>query len=147
MTLKGFPNCSTDFWDGRSTLTNLGLFTDFIEEHMERGKVDWRDLHRFCGSFLSCKLRHSVIKLQTLGIHGNLLKWNESYLSNSSQAVLMGGFKTGLYWNPFVGSIELAFRYAFLRCVHIRHLLMHQQGITWRVKCARLTQRWELLII
>ncbi|XP_041978634.1 odorant receptor 30a-like [Aricia agestis] len=33
-------------------------------------------------------------KLQELGIHGDLLRWMESYLSNRSQAVVMGGYRS-----------------------------------------------------
>ncbi|CAG9138363.1 unnamed protein product [Plutella xylostella] len=39
-------------------------------------------------------------KLRHLGIHGDLLRWVESYLSNRSQAVVVGGYKSDFVQIP-----------------------------------------------
>lgn len=48
------------------------------------------------------RVDHDILlcKLQALGIHDDLLRWVTSYLSNSSQAVVIGGYKSGFILVP-----------------------------------------------
>ena len=75
------------FVKGRSTLTNLLLFSDFIHEvFLDKQQVDSVYID-FSKAF--DKVHHGLLlrKLQNAGIGGSLLKWLESYLTRRSQSV------------------------------------------------------------
>lgn len=80
------------FYRGRSVDSNLLSFTDFVLNKMCDG---WQ-VDAVYTDFSKCfdKINHSmlIIKLEGLGIHGDLLRWIKSYLSNRSQAVALKGY-------------------------------------------------------
>lgn len=91
---RGISDSQHGFLRGRSTLTNLTYFTDFLLNKMEGGgQVDviYTDFEK---AFDRVDHTLLLIKLQQLGIHGDLLRWMESYLRNRSQAVVVGGYKS-----------------------------------------------------
>lgn len=82
------------FLRGRSTTTNLACYTDYVLNNMEGGgQVDvvYTDFEKAFD-----RVDHVILlgKLQTLGIHGDLLRWVSSYLTNRSQAVVLGGYRS-----------------------------------------------------
>lgn len=84
------------FLSGRSTMTNLVSFTDFVLSNMRRrkdskgkfvgGQIDaiYTD---FAKAFDRVEHRILVKKLHAFGIQGNILNWLESYLANRNQMV------------------------------------------------------------
>lgn len=91
---RGIPQTQHGFLKGRSTTSNLALFSNFVLQHMEGGgQVDvvYTDFKKAFD-----RVDHSILmdKLQALGIHGDLLRWIRSYISKRSQAVVMGGFRS-----------------------------------------------------
>lgn len=97
---QSIPEQQHGFLRGRSTTTNLACFTNFVLENMENGgQVDviYTDFEKAFD-----RVDHVILlnKLQILGIHGDLLRWTESYLSNRSQAVVMGGYRSDFITVP-----------------------------------------------
>lgn len=91
---QGIPSTQHGFLKKRSTVTNLACFSNYIVRNMERGgQVDviYTDFEKAFDRVDHVILLH---KLQCLGIHGDLLRWLESYLSNRSQAVVLGGYRS-----------------------------------------------------
>lgn len=91
---KGIPYTQHGFIRGRSTVSNLALFSDYVLTQMEGGgQVDviYTDFEKAFD-----RVDHDILlyKLQALGIHGDLLRWVRSYLSNRSQAVVIAGYKS-----------------------------------------------------
>ncbi|KAG7295266.1 hypothetical protein JYU34_022268 [Plutella xylostella] len=76
------------------------------------------------------RVDHTILlhKLRMLGIHGDLLRWVKSYLTNRSQAVVLGGFRSNfvdipsgvpqgshlgpLFYNVYLFDIYTAFTYS-----------------------------------
>ena len=92
--VKGVPNNQHGFLGKRSTVTNLACFANYVLPNMDRGgQVDviYTDFEKAFD-----RVDHVILlrKLQDLGIHGDLLRWIESYLSNRSQAVVVGGYRS-----------------------------------------------------
>jgi hypothetical protein len=129
---KGLPDTQHGFLRHRSTTSNLACFTNYILCNMEGGKqvdVVYTDFEKAFD-----RVDHVILlrKLQQLGIHGDLLRWIESYLQNRSQAVVVGGYRsdfinvpTGipqgshlgpLLYNAYIYDIATCFTYA-------RHLM------------------------
>ncbi|XP_045451617.1 uncharacterized protein LOC123660605 [Melitaea cinxia] len=80
------------FINRKSTETNLLEYVDFISCAMDKGfQVDavYTDFSKAFD-----KISHSILldKLKYIGVHGDLLRWIESYLANRSQAVTIKGF-------------------------------------------------------
>lgn len=80
----------------RSTITNLAEFTGYVLGNMEGGgQVDvvYTDFEKAFD-----RVDHFILlyKLERLGIHGDLLRWIKSYLTNRSQAVVLGGYRSDL---------------------------------------------------
>lgn len=80
------------FLKGRSTVSNLILFTDFISERMDKGfQVDaiYTDYSKAFD-----RIDHNILlkKLLNLGISGDLYRWFTSYVLNRTQAVVLGGY-------------------------------------------------------
>lgn len=78
----------------RSTVTNLTCFLDYVLRNMDGGgQVDvvYTDFEKAFD-----RVDHAILlqKLEALGIHGDLLRWIESYLANRSQAVVIGGYRS-----------------------------------------------------
>lgn len=126
--VNGIPDSQHGFLRGRSTVSNLSLFSDFVLCNMERGgQVDvvYTDFEKAFD-----RVDHDLLlqKLCSLGIHGDLLRWVRSYLSNRCQAVVLGGYKSDyinipsgvpqgshlgpLLYNAYIFDISNCFSYA-----------------------------------
>ena len=84
-------NLQSGFTPGDSTTNQLTFLYDFIAKALDDGK-EVRAV--FCDiSKAFDKVWHKGIlhKLKSYGIHGNLLKWFESYLNNRTQRVVING--------------------------------------------------------
>lgn len=97
---RGINTSQHGFLKGRSTASNLALFTNYVLEHMEGGgqiDVIYTDFEKAFD-----RVDHSILvrKLELLGIHGDLLRWVVSYLSNRSQAVVLGGYRSDFITIP-----------------------------------------------
>lgn len=96
----GVPTSQHGFLKGRSTVSNLAVFTNYVLKHMEGGgQVDvvYTDFEKAFD-----RVDHVILlqKLESLGIHGDLLRWITSYLSNRSQAVVLGGYRSDFITVP-----------------------------------------------
>ena len=107
---KVFESCVTDiisfavkniifnnqhgFCKGRSTATNLFVFTNYVIESMELGySIDcvYTDMSK---AFDRINVNLLIAKLAWLGFDDPLLSWLKSYLSNRKQFVLINGIKS-----------------------------------------------------
>jgi hypothetical protein len=80
------------FIKSRSVETNMITFTDFLLSAMDSDiQVDavYTDFSKAFD-----KINHNLLidKLYKMGIHGNLLRWIDSYIRNRSQAVCLKGY-------------------------------------------------------
>lgn len=85
------------FFSGRSTSTNLVLFTEYCLSAFERGcqvEAIYTDLSKAFD-----KVSHSILldKLQELGFHSNFLSWIASYLHNRVCTVKVESFVSSPY--------------------------------------------------
>lgn len=82
------------FLSHRSTELNLLAFTDFIGEALEEGCAVHAVYTDFSKAF--DRVNHDVLihRLEVMGIHGILLMWLKSYLSDRSQIVRVLSFKS-----------------------------------------------------
>lgn len=92
--MQGIPPEQHGFVKGRSTLSNLTIFTsDILSGMSTSGQVDaiYTDFEKAFD-----RVDHIILlkKLQELGIHGDLMRWFCSYVSNRRQAVVVGGYKS-----------------------------------------------------
>lgn len=88
------------FLKNRSTVTNLTEFIQFVLKNMESGgQVDvvYTDFEKAFD-----RVDHVILlaKLDKLGIHGDLLRWVKSYLTNRSQTVIVGGYRSDRTFIP-----------------------------------------------
>ncbi|RVE54312.1 hypothetical protein evm_001139 [Chilo suppressalis] len=88
---QGIPDEQHGFVEGRSTLTNLGLFVSDLHKNMVmQSQVDviYTDIEKAFD-----RVDHVILlqKLYQLGIRGDLFRWIKSYISNRKQAVVIGG--------------------------------------------------------
>lgn len=91
---NAIPNNQHGFVRARSTVSNLAQFLTYTLKNMDAGgQVDviYTDFEKAFD-----RVDHIILlrKLNHLGIHGDLLRWIESYLKNRSQAVVIGGHKS-----------------------------------------------------
>lgn len=128
----GIPPEQHGFLKGRSTVTNLAIFTsDVLQSMDERCQVDvvYTDFEKAFD-----RVDHVILlrKLQKLGIHGNLLRWVQSYISNRTQAVTISGLRSNFICIPsgvpqgsLLGPLlYIAFIYDIGVCLqHAKHLL------------------------
>lgn len=82
------------FLKGRSTVTNLALFLDFLTDKLDsRDQVDavYTDYSKAFD-----RIDHILLlkKLASLGIRGDLFRWFSSYINNRLQTVVLNGFKS-----------------------------------------------------
>lgn len=97
---KGISSSQHGFMKNRSTLSNLTIFSNFVLEKMENGgqiDVIYTDFEKAFD-----RVDHTILlnKLYSLGIRGDLFRWITSYLSNRSQAVVLGGYKSDFIQIP-----------------------------------------------
>lgn len=85
------------FFSGRSTVTNLTLFSEYCLNALECGSQVEAVFTDFSKAF--DKLSHSILlsKLQQLGFHSNFLQWIKSYLFNRICKVVIEGFESKPY--------------------------------------------------
>lgn len=116
------------FITGRSTESNLCEYLDFVMRAMDKGfRVDavYTDYSKAFD-----KISHSILitKLISFGIHGDLLRWLESYLRERSQAVAVKGYTSSfipitsgvpqgshlgpLLFNIFINDVVKSFQYS-----------------------------------
>ncbi|XP_045538980.1 uncharacterized protein LOC123722157 [Papilio machaon] len=91
---QGISENQHGFLKSRSTTSNLAIFSDDVFNGMEHsGQVDviYTDFEKAFD-----RVDHAILlyKLNKLGIHGDLLRWIQSYLKNRSQAVTIGGHRS-----------------------------------------------------
>ena len=82
------------FIPGRSCSTQLLLMLDYLTHHLDEGysiDVIYLDFQK---AFDTVPHRRLLQKLTSFGIHGNVLKWIESFLSNRVQQVVLNGHKS-----------------------------------------------------
>lgn len=129
---NNFNESQHGFVKGKSTVSNLILLDDFITSSMGGGKqvdVVYTDYSK-CFD----RIDHStlILKLGSMGIRGDLLRWLTSYISNRSQAVVIqnyisswvtvpSGVPQGSLLGPllfviFVSDIEKCFHHSRLLC-------------------------------
>ena len=87
-------NLQHGFMKGRSTSTNLLLFSNFLRLNIQaKRQVDciYTDFKKAFD-----RVDHNVLiaKLRSLGFHSNILQWIQSYLSGRSQNVKIRGFES-----------------------------------------------------
>lgn len=82
------------FRSGKSVTTNLACFTNFILHNMDK-RIQTDAIYTDYSKAFD-KVNHSILfsKLKLAGIHGDLLRWLDSYIRNRSQAVVLSGFKS-----------------------------------------------------
>ena len=82
------------FIPGRSCSTQLLLILDYLTRHLVNGcsiDVIYLDFQK---AFDTVPHQRLLQKFTSFGIHGNVLKWIESFLSNRRQQVVLNGHKS-----------------------------------------------------
>lgn len=80
------------FFRGRSVDTNLVIYTDYLLNSLDSGHQVDAVYTDFSKAFDKIDHRVLISKLFKFGIHGDLLRWLSSYISNRSQAVALKGY-------------------------------------------------------
>jgi hypothetical protein len=75
------------FFKSRSTVTNLLSYTETLQRNVDRATQTDVIYTDFSKAFDKVCHRTLINKLKNSGIHGTLLQWIESYLTNRSQRV------------------------------------------------------------
>lgn len=130
---RSIPQEQHGFLRGRSTITNLTLFSKFIRNSMEsKCQIDviYTDFEKAFD-----RVDHFILlaKLHVLGIHGDLLRWVKSYLTNRSQTVVIGGYRSdyvsipsGVPQGSLLGPLLYnAFLYDIYTCISHSKFLMY----------------------
>ena len=87
-------NSQHGFMKGRSCLTNLLEYINYVTEQVDCGNavdVIYLDFAKAFDKVCHVKL---ISKLQSLGIGGNLLSWIRNWLNNRKQRVVLNGIKS-----------------------------------------------------
>ena len=88
------------FQSGKSTLTNLVQYTDYLAKAIDTTKqID--AIYTDIGKAFD-RVDHGILlaKLDHFGIHGDLLNWLSSYLSSRKQKVVICGHESSCYSAP-----------------------------------------------
>lgn len=85
------------FFSGRSTTSNLTVFTEYCIAAFEKGSQVEAIYTDFSKAF--DKVSHGILfrKLQLMGFHSNFLKWLKSYFSGRVCRVVVEGFQSVPY--------------------------------------------------
>lgn len=88
------------FLRGRSTVSNLVNFNEFITYNMERGNQVDTIYTDYCKAF--DRIDHKILlsKLLSLGIRGDLFRWFTSYVLCRSQSVVLNGYSSSWVYIP-----------------------------------------------
>lgn len=89
---QAISNFQHGFVSGRSTVSNLLVYKNYICQAFASNKQVDSIYTDFSKAFDKVDHRILSAKLAAYGIHGNLLRWLISYLSNRSQIVAVKGF-------------------------------------------------------
>lgn len=89
--------CQHGFVAGRSTTTNLVLFTSKLINLLEKGSQIDAVYTDFSKAFDKVIITLLINKLAALGFHSSLLRWLSSYLTNRFQLVKIGNFRSKLF--------------------------------------------------
>lgn len=89
-----FSPAQHGFLKGRSTVSNLVLFNDFVTVQMDSDNQVATIYTDYSKAF--DRIDHALLiqKLRNLGVRGSLLRWFISYVQNRSQAVVLNGFSS-----------------------------------------------------
>ena len=131
------PPAQHGFMNGRNTITNLLEFTNFANRTLESEcqlDVIYTDFQKAFDRVQHCVL---LSKLQTLGIHSQVLNWIGSYLMNRSQYVVIAGKKSltfsvasGVPQGSHLGPILfLMFMWDIPNCIKNARCLMYADDI------------------
>lgn len=85
------------FYAGRSTTTNLIVFSEYCLSTLELGKQVECIYTDFSKAFDKVSFNILYSKLQAMGFHSNVLMWIKSYLSNRMCKVVIEGFESVPY--------------------------------------------------
>lgn len=120
------------FTQGKSTITNLILYSNFLFNAMDQGlQVDtiYTDFQKAFD-----KVDHILLlkKLAQNGITGNLLHWFKSYLNNRYQTVIINGYhsdqrlvSSGVIQGSILGPLQyILFVNDIAKCFHNCRILM-----------------------
>ena len=91
---KYISNEQHGFCEGRSTITNLCTFWNYVVDAIDEGwQVDaiYTD---FAKAFDTVNHNYLVHKLTRMGIHGRILNWCDSYLRDRYQTVTLNGYRS-----------------------------------------------------
>lgn len=80
------------FINGRSTVTNLAIYSEYIYNHLNNSVPVDSIYTDFSRAFDVVNLNLLGRKLEAYGIGGSLLRWFESYLNGRKQIVKIGSF-------------------------------------------------------
>lgn len=82
------------FLKGRSTVSNLVLFNDYVSQRMDGG--DQVDAIYTDYSKAFDRIDHGMLlgKLKGVGVRGSLLEWLSSYVAGRKQAVVLNGYES-----------------------------------------------------
>ncbi|KAG7305644.1 hypothetical protein JYU34_009744 [Plutella xylostella] len=88
------------FLKNKSTNTNLACYISDLQEYIDQGlQVDaiYTDISKAFD-----RVNHKILlnKLSCIGVHGKLLKWFNSYLTNRSQKVVVAGYESSPFAAP-----------------------------------------------
>lgn len=91
----------------------------FIHDELDKGSRVDAVYTDFSKPFDKVHHKTLMVKLQNAGVHGNLLQWIESYLSNYSRVVTFNGYRSdaavssgipqGLHMGPILFSIDATY--------------------------------------
>jgi hypothetical protein len=82
------------FTEGKSTVTNLLSFWNYVIDAIEEGSQVDAIYTDFSKAFDSVTHTYLIHKLNKVGVHGNILNWCNSYLSNRDFKVVYNGFSS-----------------------------------------------------
>lgn len=77
-----FTNCQFGYRENKSTELAITEFTQKVYDYLDRGKKVASLFFDLTAAFDSVNQKFLEVKLQALGISGNILKWSSSYLEN-----------------------------------------------------------------
>ncbi|KAI3380161.1 hypothetical protein SNEBB_002860, partial [Seison nebaliae] len=87
-------NSQHGFWEGKSCLTNLLEYLDYVTGEVDKGKAVDVIYFDFAKAFDSVSHGRLLQKLESVGIRGLVLQWITNWLCNRRQCVMLDGIKS-----------------------------------------------------